>query len=101
MESNYSELECRIVYDKGTGQIVHIHHTLVVPGAHMPSNEDIDGDAMSHASRLAQRPPSELAILSVHPAELSDLRRKRYAVDTSTGKLRVTSSDTDKERFSS
>ncbi len=94
MESNYSELECRVVYDKVTGQIVHTHHTLVVPGAHVPSDEDIDGDAMSHASRLAKRAPSELAILSVHPAELSDLRRKRYTVDTSTGKLRVTFSGT-------
>jgi hypothetical protein len=94
MESSYAELACRVIYDKVTGQIVHTHHTLVVPGADVPSDEDIDSDAMSHASKVAKRAPSELALLSVPPAELSDLRHKRYSVDTSTGKLRVTSADT-------
>ena len=94
MESSYSELACRVIYDKVTGRIVHTHHTLVVPGAQAPSDEDIDRDAMSHASKVAKHAPSELAMLSVPPAELSDLRHKRYSVDTSTGKLRVTSADT-------
>jgi len=92
MENGYTELECRVVYDKATGRIVHTHHTLVVPGAAVPSDEDIDAAAINHASRVIKGDPSGLATLRVPPAELSDVRHQHYTVDTGTGQLRVTSS---------
>jgi hypothetical protein len=75
-----------VVYDKTTGEIVHVHHVAVVPGATAPSDEDNEASAIKWATTVTRRNTQDVATISI---DRSDMRRgHRYAVDISEKKLR-------------
>ncbi len=75
------------VYNKVTGEIVHVHHNMTVPGGHAPSDEDVQAHAILLATKTKNRNPEELATISIHR---NDLRRGyRYSVDTIKKELRT------------
>jgi hypothetical protein len=75
----------RVVYDSVTGQIVHIHHTTVVPGAAAPSKKEIDAYAMRLATTATKRNAAELSSISVDRSTM--LHGHRYKVDISKKQL--------------
>jgi len=75
-----------VVYVTATGEIVHVHHTTVVPGATAPSGEEIEANAIRCATTATRRSAQELSILSI---DRSDLHRgHRYSVDLTKKELR-------------
>ena len=73
------------IYDKATGEIVNIHHSIILPGAKAPSKNEDEASAMSHAARASKRNIAELAIISINP---DDIRRGyQYCVDISKKEL--------------
>ena len=69
----------RVVYDKKTGEIVHLHHVIVLEGAQAPTDAEIDEQCIS----LAQR---DLAVMSV---KYEDLKTSNlYAVDVEANALK-------------
>jgi hypothetical protein len=80
VESTYA------VYDKATGEIVNIHHSIILPGANAPSKDDDEASAMRHSARASGRSIIELAIISINPNAIR--RGYRYGVDISKKELR-------------
>jgi len=75
----------RIVYDKATGEVVHVHQVLWRPDREAPSTSVIDTDARRVAAKVAQRDEHTLEVL---PVELEALERNTtYVVDLRTKKL--------------
>jgi hypothetical protein len=69
-----------VVYDRGTGAIHHIHQVVNLPGAEVPSREQMEQTALSYVPPQArERASAGLAVLSVPPHQLQ--RGKFYRVD--------------------
>jgi hypothetical protein len=56
--------QSRFVYDTQTGQIVHSYHIGASAQSPMPSEQEIDAQAIEEAARLTNRPAAGLASLS-------------------------------------
>lgn len=75
----------KVVYDKATGDIVHTHQVMALPGVQIPSGIDIDAQARVLASRISGKSEEELDVLNVQPEQVrSDAA---YAVDLDTNRL--------------
>jgi hypothetical protein len=75
----------RIVYDKVSGEVVHVHQVLWRPDREAPSTSVIDTDARRVAAKVAQRAEHTLDVL---PVEMEALERNTaYVVDLRTKKL--------------
>jgi hypothetical protein len=69
-----------VVYDKGTGNIHHIHQVINMPGAEVRGREEMEKTALTYApSHAKQQTADGLAVLSVPPDQME--RGKSYRVD--------------------
>jgi hypothetical protein len=75
----------RVIYDRASGEIVHIHHVVILPKAEAPDEEHLDADAVALASRFSKRPGAELLALKVESSEFQ--ADARYRVNPETRKL--------------
>jgi hypothetical protein len=79
------ETSVRVVYEKASGKIVHIHKAMWRPQRKPPPSSDIDADALRVASKVRGRAANQLDVLVV---KLDQLEPKGiYAVDTKAKKL--------------
>lgn len=79
------ETAVRVVYEKASGKIVHVHKAMWKSQRQAPPSADIDADALRVASKVLGRAESHLDVLA---AELDHLKPEaHYAVDTATKKL--------------
>jgi hypothetical protein len=79
------ETSARVVYEKATGKIIHIHKAMWRQQRKPPSSSDIDADALRVASKVLGRAEKQLDVLVV---ELDQLELKAtYTVDTKSKKL--------------
>ena len=75
----------RVVYDKTSGDIVHLHQTLWRAGHQAPATSHVDAEARRLAVKIAGRPEHTLAVLA---ADLDKLdHESTYAVDLQTKEL--------------
>jgi hypothetical protein len=79
--------DCCIVYDRATGEIVHIHEALIFPNAQAPQEDKILADALALASEMNQRDASDLATLRLARDTIQEEPRMRYRVDINTLRL--------------
>lgn len=79
----------RIVYDHSSGKVIHTHHVVAMTGAAAPTEDDIDREAMSLASRISGRSEQEFGVLRVRFEELRS--GTTYMVDLKSGTLVETS----------
>jgi hypothetical protein len=75
----------RIVYDKASGKIVHMHKTMWRRETEAPSASEIDADARRTASKVQGLEEGTLDILTVNLDELD--RNTKYGVDIRTKNL--------------
>jgi hypothetical protein len=78
------------VFDKARGNIVHLHHSIIVsPGANTPHKDDDEAaTALRHATKLSGRRLEELAVI---PINSGDIRLGyQYTIDVATKELRET-----------
>lgn len=73
-------VQCLVVYDKATGDVVHVHQTVTYAGATQLPEQPAD-----RARRLAGR-GDDVEVLEVRREEL--IRGKPLSVDAATGRLR-------------
>jgi len=79
------QLSERVVYDKGTGEIVHVHQTVWPPDLAPPEESTIDAEARRVAAQVTKRGDDALDVLPVKLATLeADVT---YTVDLRTKKL--------------
>jgi hypothetical protein len=75
----------RVVYEKASGKIIHIHKAMWRPERQAPPPPDIDADARRVASKVRGMPENQLDALAV---DLDELEPKVvYAVDIKAKKL--------------
>jgi hypothetical protein len=60
-----STSRCYIVFDKATGDVIHIHHSVEIK-----NGAPVQEDAMKRARRLAGRAGVNAEVLEVEPAQL-------------------------------
>jgi hypothetical protein len=76
------------IYDASTGEVIHVHHRIVMPGAKSPAENEIREQAMTLVSQTTNRSPSELSLLPIKAGQLRP--GHRYSVDLSSGQLHET-----------
>jgi hypothetical protein len=79
------ETSVRVVYEKASGKIIHIHRAMWRPHREPPPSSDIDADALRVASKVRGKAENQLDVLAVKVAQLEP--KAIYAVDTKAKKL--------------
>lgn len=74
------------VYGSETGKVICWFHIDLLPGAPVPSQAEIEREALTSGSRASGLQESSLRLLSINAADVE--RGKAYAVDLETGTLR-------------
>jgi len=74
------------VYDRNTGDIIHIFHMEVLPGAAVPKDFDPRKDALATTARLTKKGENELGIIEVDRGLIA--RNIHYRVDPESRQLR-------------
>ncbi len=80
-----SRVDTRVIYDRETGEILHVHQALAVPGAKLPDERELQYSALDLASQMTGRPAEQMAVLSVREEELNS--RIRYKVNVHDRRL--------------
>ena len=73
------EAVARVVFDRASGNILHIHTMAAVAGAVLPSNEELNTLAISFAVAASNRLEEQLDVLVIKRDELKS--GVRYRVD--------------------
>ena len=77
--STSSREDTRVVYDRQTGEILHVHQALAVAGAKLPDESGLITSALDLASQMTGRPVEQMDVLSVPEEELNP--HSRYKVN--------------------
>lgn len=70
-----------IVYDRATGEILHTHEVITLPGAHPPDEKELAAEALALASEGSGKKAQGLDILRVDRQRMKVQRGLRYKVD--------------------
>jgi hypothetical protein len=73
-----------VLYDPDSGHIRHVHKTIVLPGAKMPSASAIESSARSSLNGHHAKPPK---VKALHVPEADLKSRSRFKVDPAKRKL--------------
>ena len=87
-----SGVDTRVIYDRETGEILHVHQALAVPGVKLPDESELKAAALDLASQTTGRPVEQMDVLSVREEELRP--RTRYQVNVQDRRLVARQSDT-------
>ena len=80
-------VDTRVIYDRNSDEIVHIHQAVAEIGARLPAERELTVAALKVASELVGRSIKQLEILSVSEAELKPM--VQYKVDVKAKRLVV------------
>lgn len=65
-----SNVDTRIVFDRATGEILHVHQSLALLGAQLPDDEELAASALSFAADRTNRSQAEMDVLRVNEEDL-------------------------------
>lgn len=74
-----------VVFDRTTGDIVHVHHLMIAPGVRAPEEAQVAAEALRMAEQVGERAQAELDTISVNDSDLAP--RKRLKVDVTSRRL--------------
>ena len=80
-----ASLSTRVVYDKKTGAVVHVHRAVSFPGAKGRDDAGLDSRALELAGHMTKRKAAEIAVLRVENDQLQPDRH--YKVDMKRASL--------------
>src|ERR1700732_1521412 len=63
-------VDTRVIFDRETGEILHIHQAVALPGIKFPDENKLRASAVDLASRTTGRPVQQMDVLSVREEEL-------------------------------
>ena len=75
-----------LIYDRKSGEIVHGHKEVVLPGIESPSTDVLSRLALEYAAEVSKRDASSLRALAVESGELEP--GTHYSVDVDRARLR-------------
>jgi hypothetical protein len=73
------------IYDNSTGEILHFHHFVVMPGAQAPGEREAQDYALRVATRISNRSISNLSTIPINPPDLRP--GFHYSVDVAQNEL--------------
>lgn len=65
-----SSVDTRVIYDRQTGEILHIHQAVALPGVKLPHENELRASAVDVAIRTTGRSVQQMDVLSVREEEL-------------------------------
>ncbi len=77
-----------VIYDRQSGDIVHVHECWVEKGVRSPSKRTLAKDAMAHARVDREFKPRSLATLHVDPKRLVVAESETLRIDVKRKRLR-------------
>lgn len=77
MKQPQGELSTCVVYDAGTGQILHTHSVMALPGARSPAPDELANEALQLARSHHALGEAQLRVLHVSPQQQVNLRSAR------------------------
>jgi hypothetical protein len=86
-----STVHTMVLYEAASGEIVHTHTSVFLPGTEMPPRSELERLAREAADHMAGDPLPDLLALAVDDRDV-DFRR-RYCVDVVSGELRLLPDD--------
>lgn len=77
MKQTQGDLSTCVVYDASTGNIVHTHSVMALPGAPLPTPDELESEALQLARHHHGREAAQLRVLHVPPQLHINLRSAR------------------------
>jgi hypothetical protein len=59
------KMDTRVIYDRETGAILHIHQSVALPGIELPDDEELNAAAIELATKATGRSPTQIEVLNV------------------------------------
>jgi hypothetical protein len=75
-------VDTRVIYDRVTGEILHIHQAVALPGIKLPDENELRASAIKLASRLTGSAADRMDVLFIREEELKS--RIKYKVNVQT-----------------
>jgi hypothetical protein len=72
-------VDTRVIYDRETGEILHIHQAVVLPGVRFPDENELRASAIDLASRNTGTSREQLDVIRVQEEDLKT--NTKYQVD--------------------
>ena len=72
-------VDTRVVYDRETGEILHIHQAVVLPGVKFPDENELRASAIDLASRSTGTSGEQMDVIRVREEDLK--AHTKYKVD--------------------
>lgn len=88
-------IDTRIVYDRETGEIIHIHQALALPGGKLPDENELRCSAIDLASRETGTSGEKMDVIRIREDDLNN--NTKYSVDVKKKCLVITSDNTASE----
>jgi len=85
-------VDTRVIYDRETGEILHVHQAIALPGIKFPDENELRASAIDVASRMTGRPVEQMDVLCVREEELKT--GAKYKVNVQNKCLVAKQSDT-------
>jgi hypothetical protein len=63
-------VDTRVIYDRQSGEILHVHQAVSLPGIKFPDENELKASAMDLASRATGRHVHQMDVLTVQEEEL-------------------------------
>ncbi|CAN5843566.1 hypothetical protein BH20ACI4_BH20ACI4_18610 [soil metagenome] len=90
--SSSRRIDTRIIFDRKTGEIIHIHQTSVLPGGKLPDENELRDSAIDLASRSTGTSGEQMEVISVREEDLRN--NTKYKVDVKNKCLVIKSDQT-------
>jgi hypothetical protein len=84
--------DIRVVYDRETGEILHVHQAIALAGIKLPNEDVLRTSAVELASRMTGRPVQQLDAVAVREEQLET--GTKYKVNVQNKSLVAQQSDT-------
>jgi hypothetical protein len=88
-------VDTRIVYDRETGEIIHVHQSVVLAGVKFPDEHELRASAVDLASKSTGKSGEQMDVLSVREEDLD--AATQYKVDVQNRCLVIKQSNTTAE----
>jgi hypothetical protein len=71
LDQNGTKVDLCVVYNEATGEIIHSHQIVTLPGATPPTEKELEDEALTLASGNSNNPKIRMAVL---PVRIDDFR---------------------------
>jgi len=74
-----------LVYDRKSGDVLHVHHIAILPGMTMPPESELEQFLAQHGAQKTSRSASQIGAVRCKKKDLSN--PSRYRVDPKTRRI--------------